>query len=130
MSLSLSIQSPGIGDESLADLVQGDRVHRDVYVSERIFLLEQERLWKRAWVFVGHASLVPKAGDFYTTEIAGQSLVMLRQPDGKVTVLYNRCAHKGSRIVHDRRGNAGKFLRCPYHAWTYKLDGKLMSVPL
>lgn len=130
MSEPLSMQSPDAAGESVAGLVQADRVHRDVYLSARVYALERERLWKRAWVFLGHDSLVPKAGDYYTAEIAGQSLAMLRQADGTVAVMFNRCAHKGSRLLHERQGSAGKFLRCPYHAWTYKLDGKLMSVPL
>ena len=56
--------------------------------------------------------------------------MMVRQPDGAVRVLYNRCAHKGTRLVSDECGNTGKFFRCPYHAWTYKLDGAPLAMPL
>jgi phenylpropionate dioxygenase-like ring-hydroxylating dioxygenase large terminal subunit len=116
--------------DRIAALVQDDRVHRDLYLSEEIFALEQERLFANTWVFLGHASQVPEAGDFVTQEVAGRPLLMVRQPDGAVHVMYNRCAHKGTQLVTDESGNTGRFFRCPYHAWTYKLDGAPLGVPL
>lgn len=115
---------------ALAGLVHPDRVHADLYIDSEIFELEQERLFARNWQYVGHASQVPNTGDFYTTDIAGQPLLMIRQANGSVSVLLNRCAHKGTTVLSQRCGNAGKMLRCPYHAWTYRLDGSLLSVPL
>ncbi|WP_431512014.1 aromatic ring-hydroxylating dioxygenase subunit alpha [Variovorax sp. DAIF25] len=116
--------------EAIRALVEDRRVHRDVYLSEELFALEQERFFARTWLFAGHASEVPKAGDYRTLELAGRPLVMVRQADGALRVFYNRCAHKGSQLVSDERGNAGKFFRCPYHAWTYKLDGAPLALPL
>jgi phenylpropionate dioxygenase-like ring-hydroxylating dioxygenase large terminal subunit len=116
--------------ERIAALVQDDRVHRDLYLSDEIFALEQAHLFANSWVFLGHASQVPEAGDFVAAEIAGRPLVMVRQPDGGLRVLYNRCAHKGTQLVTDDCGNAGRFFRCPYHAWTYKLDGAPLGMPL
>lgn len=115
---------------ALRALVQDQQVHRDVYIDEEVFALEMERLWSRAWVYVGHDSQVPDAGDFITADIAGEPVVMVRQPDGTVKVLRNRCAHKGAKLVSQPSGNAGRFFRCPYHAWTYKTDGALLSIPL
>ncbi|MCK9512579.1 MAG: Rieske 2Fe-2S domain-containing protein [Pigmentiphaga sp.] len=114
----------------LAALVQPDRVHRDVYIDEEVFDLEMERLWARSWLYVGHASQVPAAGDYLTTTLAGQPVFLMRQPGGELGVFFNRCAHKGAQLLLDERGNAGKLLRCPYHAWNYKLDGSLLSLPL
>ncbi|GLC95062.1 oxidoreductase [Cupriavidus sp. TA19] len=111
-------------------LVQDDRVHRDVYLSEALFQLERERLFLRSWNYVGHESQVPNRGDYYTTDIAGQPLIMVRHADGTVRVLMNRCAHKGARLVCQTHGNTGKFFRCPYHAWSYRTDGTLLGVPL
>ncbi|MDM0034761.1 aromatic ring-hydroxylating dioxygenase subunit alpha [Variovorax sp. J22P271] len=116
--------------EAIAALVQDDRVHRDLYLSEELFALEQERLFARTWLYVGHASHVPNSGDFWSLELAGRPVMMVRQADGAVRVFYNRCAHKGSRLVTDECGNTGKFFRCPYHAWTYKLDGAPLAIPL
>jgi phenylpropionate dioxygenase-like ring-hydroxylating dioxygenase large terminal subunit len=116
--------------EALKALVQEDRVHRDVYTDPEVFRLEMERLWARAWVYAGHASQVPQAGDYVTVDIAAQPLIVIRQPDGSIRVLRNRCAHKGSKLVGDGAGNCGKVLRCPYHAWTYRTDGSLLNIPL
>ncbi|MDM0015526.1 aromatic ring-hydroxylating dioxygenase subunit alpha [Variovorax sp. J22P168] len=116
--------------EAIAALVEDDRVHRDLYLSEELFAFEQERFFARTWLYAGHASQVPNAGDFWSLELAGRPVMMVRQPDGAVRVFYNRCAHKGSRLVTDECGNAGRFFRCPYHAWTYKLDGAPLAIPL
>lgn len=111
-------------------LVEPDRVHRDVYIDQELFELEMEHLWRNTWIYVGHDSQVPKPGDYYTTEVATQPVILVRHTDGSVRVLMNRCAHKGAKLVTDTCGNTGKFFRCPYHAWTYKTDGALLSIPL
>jgi phenylpropionate dioxygenase-like ring-hydroxylating dioxygenase large terminal subunit len=116
--------------EAISALVQEDRVHRDLYLSDELFALEQERFFANTWLYVGHASQVPNTGDYWALELAGRPVMMVRQADGAVRVFYNRCAHKGSRLVTDESGNAGKFFRCPYHAWTYKLDGAPLAIPL
>ena len=115
---------------ALAGLVADDRVHRDVYIDPEVFQLEMERLWSRTWIYVGHASQVPQAGDFITADIAAKPVIMVRHTDGKVRVLMNRCAHKGTKVVYDIAGNTGKTFRCPYHAWTYRTDGTLLNIPL
>ena len=115
---------------ALGRLVEADRVHRDVYTDPEVFQLEMERLWSRTWIYVGHASQVPNAGDFVTLAIAAKPVIMVRQTDGTIRVLMNRCAHKGTKVVSDLAGNAGKTFRCPYHAWTYRTDGTLINIPL
>ncbi|CAB3781595.1 3-phenylpropionate/cinnamic acid dioxygenase subunit alpha [Paraburkholderia caffeinitolerans] len=115
---------------ALAALVEPDQVHRDVYLDQEVFDLEMERLFHRTWVYLGHTSQVPNTGDYLTVDIAKEPLVMVRQADGSVRVLKNRCAHKGAKLVSAPTGNTGKFFRCPYHAWTYKTDGKPLAIPL
>jgi phenylpropionate dioxygenase-like ring-hydroxylating dioxygenase large terminal subunit len=115
---------------ALGRLVEPDRVHRDVYTDPEVFQLEMERLWSRTWIYVGHASQVPNAGDFITLDIAAKPVIMVRQADGTIRVLMNRCAHKGTKVVSELAGNAGKTFRCPYHAWTYRTDGSLINIPL
>jgi len=115
---------------ALAALVEPDQVHRDVYLDQEVFDLEMERLFRRTWVYLGHTSQVPNPGDYLTVDIAQEPLVMVRQADGSVRVLKNRCAHKGAKLVSAPNGNTGKFFRCPYHAWTYKTDGKPLAIPL
>lgn len=116
--------------DAVRALVRPDRVHRDLYISEEIFALEQEHFFANTWNYVGHESQLPKPGDYITNEIAGRPLIVVRHADGSVRVLMNRCAHKGSRLVSAPCGNTGKFFRCPYHAWTFKTDGSLLSIPL
>ncbi len=116
--------------DAVRALVQPDRIHRDVYTDPEIFQLEMEHLWSKTWVFVGHDSQIPGEGDYYTTQIGLQPVMMVRQRDGSVRVLRNRCSHKGAKLVSDVTGNVAGFFRCPYHAWTYRLDGGLRGVPM
>ena len=111
-------------------LVRPDQVHRDIYLAPGIFELEMQRLWPRSWLFVGHASQVPQPGDFITAQLGAQPVLMVRQTDGAIHVLHNRCAHKGSQLSLEPAGHAGRMLRCPYHGWSYRLDGTLLAVPL
>ncbi|HTW70430.1 MAG TPA: aromatic ring-hydroxylating dioxygenase subunit alpha [Acetobacteraceae bacterium] len=111
-------------------LVRDDAVHRDVYTDPEIFRLEMERLWPRTWIYVGHTSQVRDPGDFITCDIGTVPVLMIRQPDGSVRVLRNRCAHKGTKLVSDWSGNAGRFIRCPYHNWSYRTDGSIAAIPL
>ncbi|MDH5539253.1 MAG: aromatic ring-hydroxylating dioxygenase subunit alpha [Rhizobacter sp.] len=111
-------------------LVRETEVHKDIYIDPQVFAAEMQHLFANAWVYVGHASQVPNAGDYTTTTVGDQPMVMVRQADGSISVLHNRCAHKGVKVAGEACGNTGKFFRCPYHAWTYRTDGSLMSMPL
>lgn len=119
-----------LSQETLAGMVRGDSVHKRVYTDPEIFEMEMERIYGRAWIYVGHESQVKATGDYHTTRIGDQDVVMVRGANGQVHVVYNRCPHKGAKVVPDGDGCAGKFFRCPYHAWTFKLDGTHLSVPL
>jgi len=110
-------------------LVEPERVHRDVYVDATLFEVERERLFGHAWLYVGHTSQVPGAGDFAAADLAGEPVLMVRDAAGAVRVLRNRCAHKGAMLTCERSGNAGRAIRCPYHAWAFRLDGSLLAVP-
>ncbi len=117
--------------QAIRALVRPDEIHRDVYVDPELFDLEMEQLWRHTWLYVGHDSQVPNPGDFYTALLAREPVIMIRGGDGVVRVLPNRCAHKGTRLASAVHGKcSGGVLRCPYHGWTYRLDGTLRSVPL
>jgi benzoate/toluate 1,2-dioxygenase subunit alpha len=116
--------------EALRSLVHETEVHRDVYIDEEVFQLEMKHLFANTWVYVGHDSQVPKSGDYTSTTIGTEPVIMVRHSDGSIRVLYNRCAHKGVKLVSESCGNTGKFFRCPYHAWSYKTDGSLLAIPL
>jgi benzoate/toluate 1,2-dioxygenase alpha subunit len=114
----------------IAGLVQDAQAHKDLYINQELFELEMTQLFANTWVYVGHASQLPKAGDFITTTVGTQPVVAVRQADASIRVLHNRCPHKGVKVAGETCGNTGKFFRCPYHAWTFKTDGKLLSIPL
>lgn len=116
-------------ESRMDDLVYPDKVHRDVYTDPEIFDIEMDRIFGKAWIYIGHESQVPNAGDYWTTIIGRDPVVMVRDKAGKVSVLHNRCPHKGAKVVSEGCGNTGPMFRCPYHAWTFKLDGSLMGVP-
>jgi len=116
--------------EAVRALVQKDRVHRDLYIDEELFALEQEHFFSNTWNYVGHDSQVPNAGDYITTDVAGRPLIVIRHDDASVRVLMNRCAHKGARLLSAPAGNSARFIRCPYHAWAFKTAGSLLAIPL
>jgi len=109
-------------------LVQDDRIHASLYTDPRVFEDEMERIFHRGWVFVGHASEVPEPGDYVTRRLGREPVIMVRGKDGAVEVLVNRCMHRGTLVCAAERGSARTFA-CPYHGWTYDLDGALLGVP-
>lgn len=115
---------------ALRQLVRDTEVHKDLYIDEDVFQLEMEHLFANTWVYVGHASQIPNKGDYYTTTVGTEAVVMVRHTDNSIKVLYNRCPHKGVKVAGETCGNTGKFFRCPYHAWTFRTDGRLLAIPL
>lgn len=111
------------------ELVREGAVHRAAYVDPAVFELEQERIFRRVWLYVGHESEVPQPGDYVLRRLGPEEVIVARQEDGGLALLHNRCAHRGARVVSQPAGNA-RHLRCPYHAWTYRMDGSLVGVPL
>jgi hypothetical protein len=83
-------------------LFRGYEVHRDVYIDPEVYRLEMKHLFANAWVFVGHESQTPNKGDYFATQVGDQPVIQVRHSDGDVHVLYNRCPHKGTKIVIDR----------------------------
>jgi len=110
------------------ELVRSDRVHRRLYTDPVIFDAEMELIFERTWVFVGHESEVPHPGDYKTTTIGRQPVIMSRHEDGGVYVLMNRCMHRGAMVCREEQGNSS-FFRCIYHGWTYNGRGDLVAVP-
>jgi Rieske 2Fe-2S family protein len=105
-------------------------LYRDAYLSDENFQRERERIFYREWFCGGRAEEVANPGDYVAVEIAGESVVVTRTREGRLAAHYNVCRHRGSRLVPE--GSRGRFngaIRCPYHSWTYSLDGQLRTAP-
>jgi Rieske 2Fe-2S family protein len=98
------------------------------FVSPEIFAKEQEKIFSAQWVLVGHQSQIAKAGDYFVQEVAGESLIIARDQRSEIRAFYNVCRHRGTRLCEDAAGHSST-IQCPYHAWTYALDGRLVGAP-
>jgi glycine betaine catabolism A len=105
---------------------------RDAYVSDRAWGEERERIFAHQWVVVGRTDDVTAAGDYLRADVAGEQVLVVRQDDGGLRGFYNVCRHRGAELVDigaPERGHLGPVIRCPYHQWTYGLDGGLRRRP-
>jgi Rieske 2Fe-2S family protein len=109
------------------------------FVSPEVFEEEREKIFSRQWVLVGHQSQVAEAGDFFVPEVlpspkgyggtsSGESLIVVRDKNGEIRGFYNVCRHRGTRLCEEQSGHSAA-IQCPYHAWTYGLDGRLIGSP-
>ena len=98
------------------------------FISPDVFAQEQERFFSAQWLCVGHQSQLARPGDYFTRDVAGESLIVLRDHKGDVRAFYNVCRHRGTRLCQEEQGHVHA-IQCPYHAWTYALDGRLAGAP-
>ena len=99
------------------------------YNSDELTQLEMEQLFLRSWRFVGHVSDIPNSGDYQCFEMAHERAVIVRDQDGQVRAFHNVCRHRASRVVGEDKGHCGKAFICPFHGWSYNLDGTLKNIP-
>ena len=99
---------------------------REFYTSSADYQVELEALWYRDWLFVGHDCEVARAGDYMTLQVGEYPVLVVRDRDGKIRAFHNSCRHRGARVCPDTRGNVPRLV-CPYHQWTYRLDGELVA---
>src|SRR5882757_2793007 len=114
--------------DDIRGLVRPDHVHRRAYADAAVFALEQERIFGRLWIYIAHESQLKKPGDFVRTWLAAHEVIVTRHSDGQIYVLHNRCPHRGARLCMVD-GGSSRLFACPYHAWTFRPDGSLASVP-
>jgi phenylpropionate dioxygenase-like ring-hydroxylating dioxygenase large terminal subunit len=100
----------------------------NIFASQQIYEEELEKVFGRAWLFIGHESLVPNPNDFFLTYMGEDPVILTRDAKGALHAFLNMCRHRGNRIVRADDGNAKNFM-CAYHGWTYSNEGKLVSVP-
>ena len=113
--------------ESLCGAYRGaGPLSRPFYVSPEVFKADIDRIWRRHWLYAGHSCLIPQPGDWITWAVGHDSVIVARGKDGDIRAFHNTCRHRGSRICREEQGHGRAFV-CPYHAWTYDLDGSLRT---
>ncbi|MBT3707581.1 MAG: Rieske 2Fe-2S domain-containing protein [Proteobacteria bacterium] len=108
---------------------QSDLLAPWTYYSTEFLELEQNHLFKTHWLLAGHISDIPHPQNYLTFDAVGERALIIRNQDGKIRAFHNVCRHRGAKLVDSERGTCGRTLSCPFHGWTYCLDGELLSVP-
>src|SRR3954454_21362940 len=104
------------------------RVNRVAYRSPEIFRREVETVWLRSWLYLGHETELPEPGNFKVRTIAGRPLIFCRDVHGKLHAFLNSCPHRGTILCRDSEGSTKNF-QCFYHAWTFRTNGEVSSIP-
>ncbi|MGH7566665.1 MAG: aromatic ring-hydroxylating oxygenase subunit alpha [Gemmatimonadota bacterium] len=99
------------------------------YTAPEVFAEEGERIFRRSWLCAGREEEIGTPGEYLLVSAAGESLIVVRGEDGLPRALYNVCRHRGTRLCEEDRGQLGRRVQCPYHAWTYGIDGRLIGAP-
>jgi len=99
------------------------------YASLDVWAEERERIWWGDWVCIGRADEVAAPGDFIVRDLAGESIFITRNDEGELRGFYNVCSHRGTKFLDEPGGSVRKAFRCPYHAWTFDLNGRLLGTP-
>jgi phenylpropionate dioxygenase-like ring-hydroxylating dioxygenase large terminal subunit len=112
----------------VSELVQPDKVHTSLYTDPAIFEEEMEKIFRNTWVWVAHVSEVPDVGSYKTHWVGKEPVIVVRDRKKRVRVLLNRCRHRAATVCEHKKGKTSTFV-CPYHGWSYALDGSLRGVP-
>jgi Rieske 2Fe-2S family protein len=102
---------------------------RQYYTSPEVFGHELEHIFGKRWLCVGREDRLTNPGDWFTQEVGKESIIVLRDREGGYRAYYNVCRHRGTRICEEHSGQFSGTIQCPYHAWTYGLDGRLIGAP-
>ena len=113
-------------EELIASQKPGYALEQRFYTDPDVYDLEIERVVMRNWILVGHQSELPEPGDFKVFNVANESAIIVRGSDGELKAFANVCRHRGSLVCLESQGSTRKFT-CPYHGWTYDIDGKLAA---
>ena len=112
--------------ELVAARTEGQTLERTFYCGETVYEADLEYIWRRGWIFVAFTCQIPDVGDFLTFEVGDDSLIVVRGDSDQINAFHNICRHRGSLICDLHHGNTRRFV-CPYHQWSYGLNGSLLS---
>ena len=115
------------GFKELISKYQGSQsLPRQFYTSETVYKMDIQHYWNHSWIWVGHINQIPNVGDFFLFDYGYESVIIARDKNDSVNAFLNVCRHRGSRVCIEKSGNTRLFV-CPYHAWTYELNGSLRA---
>src|SRR5215510_12701722 len=120
-----SSQAASIGAR-IAGCRPGCSLPREFYSDEAIYRCDVDAIWRHGWIFAGHSCEIPKRGDYFTLQVDTDPIIVMRGDDGTAHALHNVCRHRGSIICTEPAGHVTRLV-CPYHQWTYDLDGRLLA---
>lgn len=101
----------------------------EYYTSEKIYLLESSKIFSRNWLYAGRLADLDQPGSYLLREVENESIILLQNHENKARAFYNVCRHRGTRICKENQGRFSRSIQCPYHAWTYNLNGELIGAP-
>ena len=110
----------------MVDTTKGE-ISREIFVNKNIYEAEKEQIFTRSWLYVGHESQIKDPGDFFVSKMGEESVILTRDRAGEIHVFLNSCTHRGMKVCRYDEGNT-KLFTCPYHAWSFSTDGKLIGV--
>ena len=113
----------------VADARLGYSLEQEFYTSEAVFAADMERVIGRKWLVAGHVARIPNKGDYFVYKIGVEQIIVIRENEYSIRAFFNVCRHRGSTICATESGNAPRLV-CPYHAWTFGLDGRLLAARL
>ena len=102
---------------------------RRFYADPDFYRAELERFYFNRWICAGRADQIPNAGDYFTRSLGDESVIVTRDGSGEIHALFNVCRHRGTRLCEQTAGHFADRIQCPYHSWTYGLDGRLLAAP-
>jgi phenylpropionate dioxygenase-like ring-hydroxylating dioxygenase large terminal subunit len=127
MMLEREILDPATYRETRRPLLEAETLPAECYTSEAFYREEVRKIFMKIWNFIGRADRIPNPGDYFAMEFVGVPVAVVRGKDGKVRAFANSCRHRGAKVVTGE-GNCPAIV-CPYHSWTYELDGRLRAAP-
>jgi len=124
---------PSLRDNDTMSFVDADTQAKTLparyYTDPNRFREEIEDFYFGSWICAGRADAIPKVGDYFLRDVAGENVIVVRDTDGAVRAFYNVCRHRGTRMCTTVEGTFAGRIQCPYHGWTYALDGRLLGAP-